>query len=136
MGIKDMIQRFGEKGKARRELLHQIDQQVRMEKIIADRQLSSNERELNRLRNEEREEFVKEELDFRRKQRDNDIKFGHNPLDTPNITNHVDWEVLKEKNMFANNNNVLEGHGSVLKNNKNLLKQNKKLLQGGNMFKI
>ena len=114
-----------------------------MEKIVADRQLSSNERELNRLRNEEREEFVKEELDFRRKKRQDDISFAHNALDTPNITNHTEWEVMKEKNQFAGRGNIFEGTESILKNDPNLLKTNHKLLKtnhkllkGGNMFKI
>ena len=114
----------------------EAQEEQKINRLLEERSLSSNERELNQLRNEEREEHVKEELDFRRKQRDDDIRFGHNPLDTPNITSHVEWEVLKERNMFQNNNNMFEGQKSVLKNNKNLMKTNKKLLKGGNLFKI
>jgi len=136
MGIKDMLNRARGRGDERRELIRQMDQQTRIERIVADRQLSSNERELNQLRNEKREEAIKEELDFRRKERDEDIRFGHNPLDVKNITNHVEWEVMKEPNQFSKKSNMFENNASVLQNNPELLKTNHKLLKGGNMFKI
>ena len=136
MGVKELLQRLGEKGKARKELLRRMDEQVRMERIVEERQLSSNEREMNQLDNENREERIKERLQQLRKIKDQDIKFGHNPLDTKNITNHTEWEVMKERNMFKNNSNMFEGQQSVLRNNKKLLHTNKKLLKGGNMFKI
>jgi hypothetical protein len=135
MGFKEIIERLGEKRKQRKELLEQIDQRVRFQKIIEDRQLSSNERELNRFLNEEREEQVKEQLEYQRKKRDQDIKFGHNPINAKNIMK-AEWEVLKEPNQFSKKSNLLANQTSVLRNNKKLLKTNKKLLKGGNMFKI
>lgn len=136
MGVKEAFKNFGQKSRDRKELIRRMDEQIRMEKLVQDRQLSSNERELNQLRNEKREEQIKEELDFRRKERQQDIDFGHNPLDAENIVNKTQWEVLKEKNQFAGRGNIFQGQESVLKNDPKLLQTNQKLLKGGNMFKI
>lgn len=138
-----MIQRFGEKNRVRKEMIRQMDEQTRMEKIVADRQLSSDERELNRFEHEEREEMIKEKLEFMRERRRDDIAFGHQPLDTPNVTNNTEWEVLKEPNLFSKKSNMLSNEHSIMKNDPNLLKDNgdlfknnPKLLKGGNIFKI
>ena len=135
MGFKELLERWGEKSRERKELLRQMERQMRFQKIVEDRQKSANERELERFHNEEREEQIKESLEYERKKRDHDIKFNHNPLDTPNIMK-AEWEVLKEKNIFAGKSNSFSNQKSILKNNPNLLKSNKKLLKGGNMFKI
>jgi len=128
MGFKEIIDKIKERRDAKKELLRNADEQMRVQKIIEDRQKSSNERELERFMKEEREEQIRERLDFYRKERDEDIKFGHNPLDTKNITNHTDWEVLKEKNQFAGKGNIFSNHGSTLKDNKSILKNNLKLI--------
>ena len=135
MGVKEMIQRMGEKNRERKELLKRLDQKTRMEKIVLDRQKSSNERELERYQNEDREEMIKEQLEYARKKRDEDIKFGHQPLNTPNVTNHTDWEVLREPNQFSKKSNMFTNQKSILRSNNNLLRSNKKLLKGRNLFK-
>lgn len=142
MSFKEIIQRMGEKGKARKELLRRMDEQVRMEKIIEDRQKSSNERELLRYQNEDREAMIKEHLEFARKKRQRDIDFGHNPIDAENIIK-TEHEILKDpnifskkSNMFTNQNSIMHNNPNLLKTNKKLLKSNDKLMRGGNMFKI
>ena len=136
MGFKEIVSKFGEKSRERKEMLSQLHERMRLQKLAEDRFKSSNERELERYIEEDREEQIKEHLEYARKKRDNDIRFNHNPLDAPNITSHVDWEVLKEPNQFSNNKNMFVGQQSVIKSNRNLLKSNKKLLKGGNLFKI
>ena len=136
MGVKEVLQRLGEKASQRKEILRSMEEQERFSKIVQERQMSANERELNRYREEDREEEIKEALEYARKKRDYDIRFNHNPLDAKNITNHTDWEVLKEKNQFKNNGCMFSNQPSVLKNNNKLLRTNKKLLKGGNMFRI
>ncbi len=90
---------------------------------------SSNERELERYQDEDREEEVKEALDYMRKKRQEDINFNHNPIDAENITSHVAWSVLKEKNMFAGKKkNMFVGQPSVLHSNRNLLKSGMRLI--------
>ena len=142
MGFRDVLKRFGGKGGGNREMIHQLSEQMRVQRIAEERQLSPNERELNRIRNEFREESIKQSLEEARKARQDDIDFGHNPLDAENIITKKAWEVLKEKNQFAQKGNIFDSKTSVLKNdnkllrtNKNLLRNNQKLLKGGNMFK-
>jgi len=129
MGFKEILSRIGSKSKERKKALSQLQDQIRLQKIAEDRMKSSNERELERFMNEEREEQIKEQLDFMRKKRQKDIRFNHNPLNVRNITNRTDWEVLKEKNMFSKNKpTIFKEDGSVLKNNPNLLNNNKRLI--------
>jgi hypothetical protein len=127
MGFRDIISKLGEKRRERSEKFKEIEEDYRLQKMLEERQKSSNERELERFQKEEREENIKEALEFYRKQKDNDIRFGHNPLDTPNVTNHTDWEVLKEKNQFAAKGNMFVGQGNIHRSNPNLLKNNRKL---------
>jgi len=127
MGFKDIIQRMGSKGRENREQLSQMVDQMRLQKLAEERQLSSNERELNRFMQEDREEEIKKALEMMRKKRERDINFGHNPLDTPNITNSTEWEVLKERNQFSNKSNMFANQKNILKSNRNLLKNNKRL---------
>ncbi len=142
MGIIDTLKKLGGKGNANREMISDMANQIRMERIANERQLSPNERELNRLRNESREEAIKEQLEVTRKARQDDIDFGHNPINTKNIMK-AQWEVMKEKNMFNKKSNVFHSDNSVLhsdnkvmRSDGNVLKNNDNLMKGGNMFKI
>ena len=127
MGIKDFIEKLGERSRHRKELMRSVEEQTRIQQIVEDRQKSSNERELERFMKEEREEQIKEALQFQRQKRDEDIKFGHNPLNAKNIMKSQ-WEVLKEKNQFANKGNMFVGHeATVMRNNPKLLRNNKRL---------
>lgn len=129
MGFKEFIQHLGQKKREKKELARQIEDRVRIEEMIEQKRLSSNERELNRFLKEDREEEIKEALDVMRKTRRDDIAFGHNPLDVKNITSHTDWEILKERNQFTGKGNMFMGQGaSVMRNNPNLLKNNMRLL--------
>jgi len=129
MGFKEIVSKLGSKSKERKEVLKNMEQQARFQKITEDRMKSSNERELERFMQEEREDEIKEALKVMRKRRENDIKFNHNPLDTPNITSGTQWEVLKEKNLFNKKGNMFSNQHNTLKNNNNLLKNNMRLLR-------
>lgn len=142
MGVKDLLNKLGGKGNENRQAISHMANQIRMERIAQERQMSPNERELHRLRNEDREESIKNELEFARKKRDFDINHNHNPLDTKNVTK-TEWEILKEKSQFSGRSNMISGENTVMRNNDKLLKSNKQLLRssdnvmkGGNMFKI
>ncbi len=143
MGFKEVIQKIGGKGNKSREMISDMSEQIRMERIAQERQLSPNERELNRLANEDREEAIKERLDFAREKRQRDIDFGHNPIDAENIVAKKSWEVLKEPNQFSKKSDMFSNKSSILHSNKDLLKSNNRLLEGsdrllkgGGMYKI
>ena len=127
MSISDVFNRISERRNEKKRLMREAEDQLRTEKIISDKSKSANERELERFMKEEREEMIKERLEYYRKARQRDINFNHNPLDIPNITNHVEWQVLKEKNIFANNKNMFANQPNIHKSNPKLFKNNKKL---------
>jgi len=128
MGFKEIIQKIGEKNNHRKEIIKQMDDQIRFQKIVEDRQKSSNQRELEGYIKEQEEAQIKVALETMRKQRDHDIKFNHNPINVKNITKDVDWEVLKEKNQFS-------GRSNMFANQNNIHKSNKKLLHSGNILR-
>jgi len=127
MGLINFIKNLGGRNKERKEEFRELYDRFLMEKKLEEIQKSSNQRELERFLKEEREEQIKETLDFYRKKRQNEINFGANPLNVKNITNHTDWEVMKEKNMFKGNKNLFSNQDNIIKDNPNLLKNNRKL---------
>lgn len=134
MGIKEVLSSFGSKGKEQKQLIKSIENQMRAEKIAEDRTKSANERELERFINEERETKIKQQLEFHRKKRQNEINFGNNPLSVPNITNHSDWEVLKERNMFSGQKNMFVNQPSVLRGNPRMFETDRRLMDNGNVL--
>jgi len=128
MGLTDLIRKLGEKQKARKEKIRLLDEEIRLKKLVEDRMKSANERELERFMEEERQEEIKKALEFMRKKRQRDINFSHNPLNVKNITAKIDWEVLKERNMF-------KGRGNIFSNQDFIHKSNKRLLNNGNILK-
>jgi len=104
MVFKEILNGLNSKKIERKEKFKEIDESIRMQKIIEERQKSSNQRELERYIKEEQEKRIKQELEEWRKVRQQEDNYGHNPLSIPNITNKSSWEVLKEKNMFRGGN--------------------------------
>jgi hypothetical protein len=128
MGFKEIIQNIGSKSKERKALFKQMQEQDRLELKLEEMKKSSNQRELERYIKEEQEKTIREQLEFMRKKRQKEIAFGSNPLNVKNITNHTDWEVMKEKNMFKQKGNIFTNLPSVLKSNN-------KLMNSGNVLK-
>jgi hypothetical protein len=133
MGFKDVMDRIRERNSERKSLMQRAEMQDRIETLVEEKKKSANQRELERLMNEEREKSIKEQLDIMRKSRERDISFGHNPLDVKNITSHTEWNVLREKNQFASKSNMFQDGKCILKNNPNLLKNEKWLMKGGRL---
>ena len=114
--------------RAKKVLFKKAQEQLGIQKMLDDRQKSANERELERFQNEDREEQIKIDLEEARKVRQRDIHFNHNPLDVQNITKTGDFEVLKQRNIFAGRSTMFDNSGSMLHSNPNLLKNNMRLL--------
>ena len=135
MGFKEIIQNIGSKNKERKEMIKQMSDQIRFQKLVEDRQKSSNQRELEGYYEEDKQAQIKEALESARKKRDYDIKFNHNPINAKNITNSTQWEVLKEKNQFSGRSNMFEGQANIHKSNKSLLNNGNILKHQGNILK-
>lgn len=122
---------MGEKSNERKEKIRIMDENLRLQQLVENRQKSADERELERFMEEDRQEKISEALKAIRKKRDQDIKFNHNPLNVKNITSGTQWEVMKEKNMFSgkNSKSMFSNQGFIHKNNPNLLKNNTRLIK-------
>lgn len=106
MGI---IQNLLEKLKSRKAKYAEAEEDLRIHKKLEQRQLSSNERELNSYLEEERQRKIKSMVEqFRKKKRD-EFWHGNNIID--------------KKNIFAN-------QSSIMKNNKNLYRGKRLYLHG------
>lgn len=91
----------------------EIDIQTRAEEIVANRRKSSDQRELERDYKEIEEQRIKEALAIMRKRRQHDIDFNHNPLATKFIMGKSEWEILKERHLFANKGNMFSNQKNI-----------------------
>lgn len=134
MGIAKLFGKLKEGNSRRKDLLKEADEQMRVQEILEERKKSSNERELEKRLKVKREEQIKEQLDILRKEERDDIAFNHNPLHTPNITNKVSWEVMKEKNMFSGKNNkcMFSGQPFIHKGDNKMFRSRMSMMKGGN----
>ncbi len=107
MSFKQALANILQKQKARKQLKQQVADRMLIDKQLAEAQMSSNERELRRFQDEDREEQITEALVVARKERQHDINLNHNPLDVPNITKETDFQVLKQRNIFTGEQNIL-----------------------------
>jgi len=136
MGFKEIVKNFGSKNKEKREILKRMLEQDRMENTVEERKKSANQRELESYHKENYESKIKEELEYMRKKRRDDITFNHNPIDVKNITSGTQWEVLKEKNQFKSRGNMFANQPSTLRGDKNLLKNKKSVLKSKKLFTV
>ena len=127
MGFKEIIQRAKERKEQKKESFRQMQDQDRMETTLGERKKSSDLRELESYIKENEAKQIKEQLIYMRKERQNDIRFNHNALDVKNITNHTDWNVLKERNMFKSKKNMFVNQPPIYKSNNNTLKSKRRL---------
>ena len=117
--ITEFIKNIGEKNKEKRRIINQMTEELRMQKIAEDRMKPNSQRLIERYENEKAEKYRKVYLEQLEKDRDDEFKFGHNPLKAKMIVGKTQWEVLKERNMFKGN------QGNILKQ-KNIFVNNKK----------
>ena len=135
MGFKEILNKMKERRDSKKEAFKNMQDQDKLSNLLEERKKSSNQRELEIYLKENQEKQIKEQLDIARKERSDEIRFNHNPLNTPNITNHVEWNVLKEKNMFSEKGNMFTNQEFMHKSNKNLLKSGN-ILKNKPIFKI
>lgn len=103
-----LIQNLIQKAREKKEMRQNMENQVSISEKIEQKRLSANERELNKYIEEDRQKKIKEVLNNYRKDRDNDIKFGHNPIYIKNIVKD-DKNLFKHKKIFSNQKNIFSG---------------------------
>ena len=100
MGLKDLFKKAVQKD----ERFKEMQREIQMQRVIEERQKSSNERELDRFLEEKREAQIKEELERFRKEKQEQFWHGNNILHEKNIFKGQD-NILKQKNIFTGGNN-------------------------------
>jgi len=109
MGINDTIKNFIERYKSRKETVKNFEDNEKMVDKFNQRKLSHNERVLNVLQEQNRQEYIKKQLDFELTKRKNqDKQRAHNMLGSDNKL-WKDNSLMKTKNVFI-------GQKSILKN--------------------
>lgn len=96
MGLREMFAKANEKKKR----FKQMQEEVRLQKMVEDRMKSSNEREYERYLEEQRQEKIKIELDKFRKQQQDDL-----------------WhkDVISQKNIFKGRPTMLDNNDKLFK---------------------
>ena len=108
MGLMDLLGKSMKKDEDFKEA-----QKVRkINRILDEREKSSNERVLEKFNEEKRQEIIKDKIDKINKMKNDEL--FNKPL-------------VPEKNIFAKGSNILKGENTMLKSGKSLL-------SGGNMF--
>jgi len=106
----DLVRKWGEKKKVKSEKFKEMQEDYRLNKMLEERQKSSNERELERYFKEEREKHIKEQLDVVRKKKSQEMWKGGSNLKKQTSIMKNERPILKEKNIFKHNNknNILK----------------------------
>jgi hypothetical protein len=117
MGLMNIIKRMADKKSERSEKFKQMEEDYRLNKMLMDRQKSSNERELESIMKKKREENIKNQLDKLHKQetkkmwRDSSVLKSSNLLKEDIKICRDDRPILKQKNIFTNKKNLFRGAG-------------------------
>lgn len=77
-----------------------------MQKKLEQRQLTSNERELNRFAEEDRQKYIKAKLEAYRKREHNEVWHGKTMLATKNMFRNMP-SIMKEKSMLKEEKSIL-----------------------------
>ena len=105
MGIKEILARAFSKSEKYKEM----EEDYRLQKILHERQKSSNERELERFHEEGRQKRINEDLNNIRKKKQREM-WTHN-VDRSNMFKGQD-NILKQKSLFEMKHTL--GRGSFL----------------------
>jgi predicted RND superfamily exporter protein len=103
MGIMDIVRKWNESKKQKSEEFKEAQRQVTINKIIQERQKSSNERELERYMNEDRESNIKKQLEKVRYKKTHDLWTDNSILKKSNNILKNDKQILMQENIFLDN---------------------------------
>jgi len=125
MGIMDIVRNWSKNKKELKGKFKEAEEQRKIERMLDEREKSSNERELERYMKEQRENNIKKQLDVIRKQKtkemwkDNSIlKGGTKILNDDKTMMKSGTSILKQKNIFKSGVPKRDGSGGGLRLNK------------------
>jgi len=103
-----MIRKFNDNKKVKSEKFKEMQEDDRLNSILNERKKSANRRELEKYYSDEEEKVIHEQLKVIREKRNKDSWKGDNFNKGVNMLKD-DRPILKEKNIFKNNNNMFMG---------------------------
>lgn len=103
--IKEYLQRI----KERKQRLKDAQDDYNIQKKITERQKSSNERELEKFKEEDRQERIKNELNKYRKRQTTNLYYNSGILNNNKnlFKNDDDHNIMKQKNIFSGGSTIL-----------------------------
>ncbi len=111
MAFRDVMRKFLGKDEEFAEMQHQD----RIQTKVVERKKNSNERELERFQEEERQEMIKKQLaEFRQKKKD-EFFHGPNVLEQKNLFNAPQTMLKDNKQLFKMRNTMNQPHGNFFK---------------------
>ena len=105
MTIMDMVRKWQEKKKEKSEKYKEAEQEMKINKMLEEKQKSSNRRELERYYKDEEEKQIKEALQKINKQRNKDMWKSNTILTKGIDILKDDRPILKERNIFVDKKN-------------------------------
>lgn len=108
MTINDTLRSFIERYKARKQATKDYESNEKMVETFNQRKLPHNERVLNKLLEQNRQERIKEQLEYELiRRRNQDKQSARNMLSSDNKL-WKDNSLMKTKNLFINNKSILK----------------------------
>ena len=108
MTINDTLRNFIERYKSRKQNIKDFESNEKMVEGFHQRKLSHNERVLNKLMEQNRQEQIKKQLDFELIRRRNQDKQQARNMLGSNKKLWTDNSLMKTKNLFVNNKSILK----------------------------
>lgn len=136
MGIKEVLERMNEKNKLKKEKIRAMAEDIKMQRIVNERLKNSDERELDRFYEEERQKQIKENLEEFRKVKQRNLWssniFKHDKIfnnHTSVLTDNPKLSIMKGKKSLPK---VHKGKSIGALNRSNMYKMKKK--KGGKLY--
>ncbi len=105
MAMQDVVERFLEKNRAKKERFETMEDDSRFSERREEKKMSANERELGFFRHRQREDGVKRELDRFRKREGSMLNDNRRLFKQKDITKNGNT-ILKQRNIFLQQKNM------------------------------
>jgi hypothetical protein len=111
MGLMETIRKWSDRKKEKSAKFKELEEDYKLNKMLADRQKSSNERELEAHMKRLREDDIKRKLDSIHDQQTKDNWKSKPILNSQKSILKNDRPILKEKHIFMNNKSTMLNSG-------------------------
>jgi len=115
MSVMDIVRNWSERRKEKSKKFQTLQEDDKLNDMLEERKKSSNRRELERYMKDQEEAEIKKQLEIIHKQQNKD-NWKSNPILTKGASMlKDDRPILKEKNIFKHNKNVIKSKVQMFK---------------------